>query len=205
MQIKTKHFILRNWLTQYNGTSWSTPEAIAPATIATVTMDSVGNALIGWSSGVELFVAYLPLGGTLGAPVTIPSNSVGTIDLALSSGSTTGVVSWTTEIGEIFSNSFATFVIFAPTPPLGITGSVCKNNFATMSDRVHIINWIPSTDPTTVAYYIYRNGVLISIVPATGPFTFYDHNRVKGSPDTYTIYAVNAGGDLSSPVSITLD
>ena len=193
-------------ISEFNGTSWSAPVASFPATDANVTMDSLGNALIGWSIDDTLSVASLPLGGVIGEPVLITSGGpfIDGIELALSSGSSTGVVGWL-EGGEGFSDSFATFVLFDSAPSLEISGSVCKNNFAMQSDRVHIINWTPSTDPTTSAYHIYRNGVLISIVPATGPFTFYDHNRSKGSPDTYTIYAVNTGGDVSAPVSITLD
>jgi hypothetical protein len=196
-------------ISQFNGTTWSVPVPVAPATDSAIAMDSAGNAIIGWSINDQLYVANLPLGGVLSEITLVTSGGLDIfqIDLALSLGTNTGVVGWR-EGGPEGGDTFATFVLFAlpaPTPPLGITGSVCNNSFAMQSDRVHIISWDPSTDPLTVAYYIYRNGVLISIVPASGPFTFYDHNRKKGSPDTYTVYAVNAEGTLSTPVSITLN
>lgn len=196
-------------ISQFNGTVWSVPAAIAPGTSASITMDSLGNALIGWiSSFDEIFNAYLPLGGILSPPalVTTASEDLFSLDLALSSASKTGVTAWHLSVPLDEENfTFAALTLFQPLPSGGITGSVCSNNFATQVDRVHIISWAPSTDPTTVSYYIYRNGALISIVPVTGPFTYYDHNRCKGTPDTYVVVAVDAQGIQSAPVSITLD
>lgn len=204
-------------LAQFNGTSWTLPISFAtgtanPSNIPTVSMDSAGNALIGWiASTNEIYTALLPLGGTLDFPELIAEGNDDLIfvDVALSIGGQ-GVPAWVDQEVDINEISYATFVLFdaapiPPTPPTGIDGSVCKNSFAMQSDRVHIITFDPSTDPTTVSYYIYRNGALVSIVPASGPFIYYDHNRTKGSPDTYTVYAVNAEGVLSTPVSITLD
>ncbi len=199
-------------MSQFNGSTWSAPTPIASGILQDITMDSNGNTLIGWKTLTnELYTVYLPLGGSLENPlyITTGADSIGSIDFALSSSATVGVSAWRElRPGEGQADSFATFLLFddpAPTPPTGITGRVCKNNFAMQSDRVHIISWDASTDPTVVSYYVYRNGVLIGIVPSTGPLTFYDHNRRKGSPDTYSVYAVNSEGTLSSPVSITLD
>lgn len=204
-------------LAQFNGTSWTVPIPIASGTLATVTMDSLGNALIGWVTPAnELYNALLPLGGFLDFPVFVTTgivpiqpNQPDTLDLALSSGTNVGVTAWAESFIEFPGDTYATFVLFAdevpPLPPAGISGRVCKNSFAMQSDRVHIISWDPSPDATVTFYYIYRNGALIATVPAAGPFIYYDHNRHKGSPDTYDIYAVNGDGVLSTPVTITLD
>ncbi|MCH9627949.1 MAG: hypothetical protein S4CHLAM2_15980 [Chlamydiales bacterium] len=53
-------------------------------------------------------------------------------------------------------------------------------------------------------YRIYRNGVLIGIVPMAGPFTFEDHNQSVGQTSTYTVEALNAGGIVVYARSITL-
>lgn len=203
-------------LSQFNGTTWSVPAPIASGTTVSITMDSLGNALIGWvTPALELYNALFPLGGALDTPVLVTTAAApiqernGALDLALSSVTNVGVAAWTEAFIEGEGNTFATFILFdeddIPLPPGGITGSVCKNSFAMQSDRVHIITFTPSPDPTVVSYYIYRNGVLVSIVPATGPFTYYDHNRTKGSPDTYAVYAVNGDNNFSTPVVITLD
>ncbi len=198
-------------LSQFNGTSWTVPVIIGNNDSdpdPSISMDSTGNAIIAYVTNDEVFNRLLPLGGTLGDPVLVASEDedIIVLDVALSSGSLMGVPAWGIVEFDVGFFTFATFVLFdlAPPPPV-ITGSVCKNSFAMQSDRVHIINITPSTDPTVVSYYIYRNGVLIGIVPATGPLTFYDHNRHKGSVDTYTVYAVTSGGVFSEPASITLD
>lgn len=191
----------------FDGVTWDSPTFIALGISNAAAIDSLGNGVVAWSStdSTQLFTAKLPVGSAvLDTPILVTSGTgIGLYSVGLSSSSGTELVAW-----RSVANTFTTFIVFAlppPTPPTGITGSVCKNSFAMQSDRVHIINWSPSLDPETVSYYIYRNDVLISIVPATGPFTFYDHNRTKGSPDTYTVYAVNAEGTLSTPVSITLN
>lgn len=195
------------YYSQFNGTTWSLPTFLAQGWRPAITMDSNGDTLLGWVDfpiAKTFYAARLPLGGVL-EPSFIVSTGADTFstNLALSSGSSLGIAAFQTFNGT-FQN-FATFILFDPSPSTGIFGRVCKNNFAMQSDRVHIIKWDPSSDPTTVAYNIYRNGVLLSQVPSTGPFTFYDHNRKKGCPNTYTVFAVNALGVQSSPVTITLD
>lgn len=185
----------------FNGTTWSLPTPIAQGTQVAITMDSKGDALIGWVTSLnQLFTALLPKDGTIGAPVfikTIPANMVESLDLSLSSRSTLGAVVWV-EDGE-GGNSFGTFIAFGPTPPTSIEADVCVIHGLSC---VNIITWTPSLDPTTVAYNVRRNGVLVAIIPATGPFIFFDPNRCKKTPDTYSVTAVNSDGLESLPVTV---
>jgi hypothetical protein len=197
-------------MSQFNGASWSIPIPIGGGTEAAITMDSNGDALISWVTTLnQLYTALFPKGGTLQAPVFVTS-SPASIDItnvgsALSSLSSLGSLVWIEAAeGERF-DTFGTFVAFGPTPPLTVDGFTCVTHGISGDDRVNIITWTPSIDTTVVAYDIYRDGVLIAIVPASGPFIFYDHNRCRGLSNTYCVTAVNAGGIKSAPVCVTLD
>jgi hypothetical protein len=89
-------------------------------------------------------------------------------------------------------------------PPASISGLVAKNIFATQTDIIHIVSWTASPDSSVVSYNVYRNGVLIGVVPATSPLKYFDHNRYPKVPDTYSVTAVNGSGQQSTPVVITI-
>lgn len=111
-----------------------------------------------------------------------------------------------TVIGTIAAGSGADFVAFTPTvlPPSGFSGAVINNAFLTQIDRIHKLFWTASADPTVVAYRIYRNSVLIAVVPASDPLIYLDHNQSKKVAVTYSITAVNRGGAESVVQSIVL-
>lgn len=194
----------------FDGTSWSTPVTFGNATQADITLDSEGNAMLGWTTDLnQLFTAFIPKGTTtIGTPVFIKTfpDLLTSLDLALSSGSELGAVVWNEKSSpEDLGNTFGTFVAFGPTPPTDIVGRVCVKDGPSHEDRVNIITWTPSSDPTVVSYNVRRNGVLVAIVPATGPFVFFDNNRCKKVPDTYTVTAVNAEGIESLPITVTIN
>lgn len=197
----------------FNGTTWSAPIFVVGASQEPrVTMDDSGNALIGWVTlGNDLYYARLPKGSSTLDSVTFIrtappiADDIDVLDLALSNASSIGFAVWA-EQNEVASDTFGTFSLFAPlvSPPLGIFGSTCNNKFASQSDRVNTIVFVPSVDPDVVVYQISRNGVLIATVLSSGPYTYFDHNRCKGVPDTYTVVAVDGAGNVSSPVTITI-
>lgn len=198
---------------KFNGSTWGPPVFIAMGLnmsgTLNIKMDDQGDALIAWASPLnQLFTALLPKNGTLQPPVFIRqatdgfigSDGIGSgVEPALSSLSTLGSIVWSEGFIEGGSDTFGVFIAFAPTPPTNLIGGTCKNGL----DRVNIISWTPSTDPTTDSYRVFRNGVLIAIVPASGPFVFFDHNRCKG-PTTYSLTAVNEEGIQSAPVTVTI-
>lgn len=188
-------------LSQFNGISWSPPVPFAGATSVNITMDDKGDALITWVTPLsQLFTALLPKGGTLQSPVLVKTsdNVILLVEPALSSRSILGSIVW--REGVEGSNVFGTFIAFGPTPPTDIVGATCHAG----SDRVNVIAWRPSTDPTIVAYEVRRDGVLVAIVPFNGPFVFYDHSRCRGDINTYSVTAVNAEGIESASVTVTI-
>jgi hypothetical protein len=200
----------------FNGTTWAAPLQFAPEVsgifstrlTASVSVDNNGNALIVYgTSNSEIFSVQIPLGGTVGPTLFVTNNINGANESLLDivsalSDNGTGFAFWlpSSEGPNVFAS-----VLIADAPPGGLTVTICKNKFASQVDLVYILTWTPSSDPATVSYYLRRNGVLIAIIPASGPFIFYDHNRNRRVVDVYTLTAVTAGGIESSPVSVTVN
>lgn len=197
----------------YNGSTWSTPIpfTLGPITLApTVSVNSSGNALVGFRSGINfprnLKSAFLPLGAAAfgpeellqANPILAPNDP---IRVSLSDNGT-GFAAWTlvTE-GEI---QFYASVTAAPAPPLSMEGRTCKTSFATHVDKVNIITFTPSTDASIVSYLLRRDDILIATIPATGPFVYFDPNRCRNGTDVYSLTSVNASGQESTPVIIEL-
>lgn len=101
---------------------------------------------------------------------------------------------------------------FAPAPQVNqsivvttnFRGTVIKERFLTQTDIVYQLKWVPSSDPNVTQYALFRNGVLIALKPASGPFGFQDHHRRKGEVNTYTLQAQNSVGTPLYVSSVTL-
>lgn len=104
----------------------------------------------------------------------------------------------------IFLTVYIDDVVVGPNPPTGFIGKGGKNKFLTQTERFNTLTWTASTSTNVVAYSLYRNGALIAIIPADGPLVYVDHNRNKHVVDTYTIYAVDVGGNASTGVVVVL-
>jgi len=191
---------------QFNGTSWTGAQVVTTdGSEPAVTFDSVGNAIIGWAdaAGDNLYNAYLPKNGVLEAPVFIATATIPifNINLALSSGSI-GFPVWNVG-GAEGNDSFGTSVLFPVRAPTDFVGTHCKVRFATQTDRVNILTWTASVDPTIVAYNLLRDGELIATIASTSPLIYQDHNRCN-QPYVYTLIAVNGAGVESEPVTVTI-
>ena len=201
----------------FNGTTWSTPIPFAsnlegPGSFlvpgANVAMNSDNNAFVVWGDGTSsnVFSATLPSGANAwSAPELIGPipNFFSLVDSSLSDNGA-GFVIWVDEnLAEGGSNVFGSAAPALFPPVSMIKGRVCKNRFATATDRVKIITWTPSSNPTTVAYQIRRNGVLIATIPLSGPFTYRDHHRCKHS-DVYTVTEINALGEENNLLTVTI-
>lgn len=202
---------LGGFSSSYNGFFWSAPIQITGGPIGTgfnkflsLSVSDNGNALAVWTitaSPLEIRSSRLALGGTAWTPqefVASVSRDITFLDSSLSENGI-GFASWAlVEIPE----QFATASI-PPPGPSNMQGIACKNRFAMQTECVNTITWTPSRDPAVVAYYLRRNGILIAVIPAQGPYIYVDHDRCK-VVDTYTLTAVYPGGEESLPVSITL-
>jgi YVTN family beta-propeller protein len=93
-------------------------------------------------------------------------------------------------------------------PPSSISGCKTKNVFLLQTDYINNITWTaPATGTTPAAYAIYRDATLtqlVAIVPASGPLQYYDHGRNPNVTDSYYIVSVDANGNQSAPVSVTV-
>lgn len=193
------------YYSSFNGTSFSAPIIYASnLTHFDVSVNSAGNALIVYSDEVALeYRSRLLLANGLLLPVQFiaPITTDDGIEASLS-GNGVGFSLWSTQFGEEDNDLFGSVFLSNPTPPLGISGKTCKQKFASQTEHIHIISWIPSIDPLVTSYQIRRNGTLIETVPSTGPFIFADRNRCRR--DTYTVTAVTLTGFSSTSLTITL-
>jgi protocatechuate 3,4-dioxygenase beta subunit len=89
-------------------------------------------------------------------------------------------------------------------PPENLTGEVINNRFLLQADRIHHIQWEPSQDPTVIRYQVYRNGGLLAVISPNSPLMYDDHHCSSSRTDVYSVNDVNANGDQSSSVSISL-
>jgi DNA-binding beta-propeller fold protein YncE len=92
-------------------------------------------------------------------------------------------------------------------PPSSISGCKTKNVFLLQTDYINNITWTAPTSGSPAAYAIYRDATLtqlVSIVPANGPLQYYDHDRNPNVTYTYYIVSVDANGNQSAPVSVTV-
>jgi len=198
----------------YNGTSWGTQLQFASSTTYPemtgdyVSINSAGNALIMISpvGTNELYSAKLPLGGVWSAPAFIADTDPLQLVLFIPSLSDSGFgfAGFAPGIENLTYFASVEIVTFPPLPPATITGSVCKNRFATQTDRINTITWTASPTPGVIAYIVRRDGVIVAEVLPTDPFIFIDHNRCKGVPTTYTVTAVIVPGIESAPVTIVV-
>lgn len=203
----------------FNGTVWE-PTLQFGSSLPTgfnigagVSVDNVGNALVVFysSSTNQVLSSSLPLGGNWAPPLIIKDAStettINTPYVSAISPNGGGFAFWTEEIIDL-----ETAIVFASVlvgdqiigPPAGISGRSCTNKFATQKTYTHIINWLPSPDPTVLSYYIRRNGVLAAIIPSSGPYSYIDGNCSR-TTDLYTLTAVNGFGDESTPLNIVLN
>lgn len=102
-------------------------------------------------------------------------------------------------------NAFISIFTFNSLPPSNFQGKATKNVFLSQTDYINQLSWTPNLDPGVIGYKIFRDGSLIAIIPASGPFVYDDHNRTKNEKYIYTIVSTNASGSDSQPSSITLN
>lgn len=98
----------------------------------------------------------------------------------------------------------ATVGFFGVANPNGLTLEQKPNDFALVTEYYNVLKWNSSPSAGIVSYNIFSNGSLIASV-GSATTTFEAHDQLKGAPVTYTIVAVNAFGQQSTGVSISLE
>lgn len=92
-------------------------------------------------------------------------------------------------------------VIVVLQPPASISGKQFKNKFLTQSDYINSIRWTRSPTKGVSSYNLFRNGVLIAVVPANQKLHYLDHDRSKGVSYVYSVTAVLEGME-STPIAV---
>ncbi len=199
------------YFASYSGGSWGTPIPIETLMgISTqqlyldIGLDADGNAIFIWQrtnpdATTDIVASAMAKGATDVPPTTILStDSPNGIepDLAVNSAGQ-AVACWLA--GDIVQA--AILDDGGLTPPSDLRGSQVKNRFATQIDRVNVLKWNASPDPSVVKYYIFREGVKIGTVLSSSKLKYEDHNR-NGQTLLYEVTAVNESDDQSDPISV---
>lgn len=192
----------------FNGSVWSSPFTFSlDVSQLAISVDPQGNALVVWSdSAGSVFAKRLALGSGAWSSLELVNDSlpIPPQDLSSSlSASGIGIAAWDLFIGEQPVTEASISSAFAVTPPTAIRGEIIKLEAPTKTDRVNQIVWCSSEDPAVVAYIIRRNGVVIAEVPSTR-LSYCDPNRCRNQVYVYTVTAVDAQGNESTPVTVTL-
>lgn len=204
----------------FDGAAWGpvlqiTPDvAFNPSIGNTIALgsDDFGNAIVLFSVPTtpplsSLFSARLPIGSGVWTNYqkvadASPANPFlpffGFLDTDLSNNGY-AFASFTNNNSEAFFNFASVDPLILP--PASIDGAVCK----TPIDRINIITFTPSPSTVVVSYELSRNGRLIAIIPASGPFIYFDNNRCKNVTDVYSLVAVGPDGLVSTPVTVTFN
>lgn len=192
--------------------SWSAPINISEVSInfgaPQLALNRAGNVVVVWSKLGKNNISSIQavesrFGGKWSWPVNISSNGKNSIEPKVGIDSFGNpLVIWSNLTEGVIQVAKGTNLF--PSAPLNFQGKVINKKFLTQTDRIHQLTWEKSLDLSVKGYEIFRNGQLISTIPASGPFIFIDHNRSRRSSDTYVIRAINAAGIESTSLTVTL-
>lgn len=139
--------------------------------------------------------------GALSATFTVISDTQ--ISVVVPAGFTGTVLITVTTPGGIASIPFTLSNSIAP--PTNLTGVQIQNKFASQTDVVNILSWTEPVGITPAGYIIYSNAALTELVAATSDLSYEIHNRQKHKTYTYYVVSATSSGEISSPVSVTIN
>lgn len=114
--------------------------------------------------------------------VTVPPNYAGTYDIRVTN---------LQGISDVNPSDRYTYInSLVPYPPKTFQGLVKKNRFLNRNTYFLESAWSPSISTNTIFYRLYKNGVLLEEIPASGPFTYNIPLHTK-HVDFYEVSAVN--------------
>ncbi len=123
------------------------------------------------------------------------------------------IVTWTLEnlTHEIAQAVYIPNRLPPPPPPPGsplparhFHGKQVKNRFLSQTELINHLKWSASKDTSVTGYHLSRNGALIAFIPAQHSLIYRDHNRKKNKTDVYQLTAINANGEQSLPLYLSL-
>lgn len=198
------------------GSGWSPIDTITTTSSVidnvTISCDlNTGHFLAFWSnlSNGDPTYSFYTLDNGWSSPAIIASPASTASDIFSSFNSLTGqfLTTWSDNSNNdlIFvpTYSFLTNVLppSLPPPPSSFVGTALHNCFL---KRTYKLDWTPPSNFfSIVSYQISRNGNVIAVLPASGPFTYIDHIRRLKREEVYTIVSIDAAGRQSAPLTLT--
>lgn len=95
------------------------------------------------------------------------------------------------------------FIPQTTAPVANLTAAQGKNDFGLIYEYINILTWQALAGTSASRYNIYRDNVLIGSVGGD-TFTFIDHNQIPGTRITYSVSSVDANGNESDPIDVTI-
>jgi len=89
-------------------------------------------------------------------------------------------------------------------PPTNFIGTVTTSKFLNTTKRCLQTTWVPSPLPSVVSYLIFKNGVLVKTVPASGPYVFDACIHSKSEASEFAIVALYPNNIESAPLPIRI-
>jgi YVTN family beta-propeller protein len=155
--------------------------------------------------------------GPLGISIT-PDNTTAYVNNSNNNTVSIVDVATKTQTGLVNVSSFPFFtpyqsqIGFIPTPtppsqsqplrPMCIRGKQKTERFVSQSDQYNTITWCASPSQLVSKYNLYRNGVLTQSIGVNDPLIFKEYD-VSGTI-IYSVTAVNASGEESLPVAVSV-
>ena len=170
-------------------------------------INDIGNAVAAWCLDMNTIQAVTSqAGAAFTAPQTLSAlNDIS--DQQVTGVSLAGpVVAWFDHDPANPAVLVSRFGGLPPGPPvaaLSFTGKAYSNKFLDRSQRVHRLVWVPTNDMSITGYNIYKNGQLLDIIPASGPYFLLDVLPYK-QLDEYQLTAFNIYGGESPPLTVVL-
>lgn len=173
-------------------------DGVTPSTITVTLRDCAGQPLVGHAVSLTALN-----GSSVISPPSGLSNALGQVTFTVTD-AVAEIVTYqardTTDGITIEQTATVQFGV-GPLPPSNFHAKVLPDPCHRCL-RLNLLTWCPSPDPTVVSYRIYENGQVIAttgrkvhaaIIPIRLPNVSY----------TYSLVAVNAAGEESTPLTIT--
>lgn len=208
-----ENLIIRGAVLPFDDNLWvstSNLSSNADSMEASLAMDDFGNAVAVWNAGdVDVEGATLSPSSTIweatnNLNTTNGDLTVFTPNVGVSPNGQLAVGVWGVE--NVQNEGFGVFAAkncnpFAPEAVSHLFAEQVPNCFSSQTEYLNRIFWTKSPSQNVAFYRILRNGVEIGVTVAC---VFEDHNRKKGTEETYTVIAVSLNGKMSPAKSIVI-
>lgn len=193
------------------GGTWSAPADLsamgALSFDVNIAFDAFGNAFAVWDrdNGTDVVIqaAELPFGGSWISLCDLSTAGEGTIfpKIAVDPNGY-AVVVWNNTTLQVVQSAQ---LISPPLPPSNFIGIVKKDKFLTQTSCVLKVTWTPSLSTDVVSYRIYKQGILVKVIPATAGFHATFHSKLCCFKHRdFEIAAVNSLGIESTRVPLVI-